>query len=374
MVPMSPAVCVDRLLGFLGGVEVALHDVVPADHDLARLVGGEGVALAIDDADLDLGNRAAAGRCDGFGIVVEPTHGDDAAALREPVGSDHGFEPEVVFHPIDELDRDRGCAGHRKSQARDIELSELGVQQNRLIQGRGARQHRDGVFLNAPEHDVDVEHRLRVNRGAAHQRRKPSGLVAKTVKERQHDQISIAFAKAGDRAPLIEHPQVLCVRAHRAFGFASGARREENIGHVVRIDRRRALLGGGRRNLRGACQELRVAEGAFRCVSPQHDDLGEIGKLGVGATKERHVVDVEETRHGEEHLCPALLEQVCGLDAFVSGVDWDHHAANRVNRQRTDDPLPDVRRPNGDAIAFVDASGDEGSRCFVHSVGQLGEG
>ena len=62
------------------------------------------------------------------------------------------------------------------------------------------------------------------------------------------------------------------------------------------------------------------------------------------------------------------------LSPLEAGVERHEHAAGRLDAERGDDPLPDVRGPHGDAVAGLDSRGRERARRLQHVVGELSEG
>ena len=111
MTPMSP-VCSQPSASIASAVAAGswmkpAHDVVAAHHDLARLAGGRGLPVVVDDLDLDAGDRAPDVVGDRLGVVVVAAHRRDAGALGEPVAGHDRLEAELGAHPVDHLDRDR---------------------------------------------------------------------------------------------------------------------------------------------------------------------------------------------------------------------------------------------------------------------------
>jgi hypothetical protein len=208
---------------------VALHHVVAAHHHLAGLAAGQLLAGGVDAAHLEVRNRAARGGGDGLRVVVIATHADDTGGLREAIAGDDRLEAELVAHALDELHRDRRRAGDGQPQRREVVPVELRVGENRLVERRRARKHRDAVAADPLEHGGHVEDLLGEDRGAAHDRREPARLVAEGVEEGVHDQVSVALPQPHHFAPAGEGPQVLAVRGHHPLGAAGGAGGEEKI-------------------------------------------------------------------------------------------------------------------------------------------------
>ena len=102
---VQPAVGVDRRGGGLRVVEVAEHDVGPAQQHLARSVVGGAV-----DAQLEAGDRAAAGGGDGGRVVVGAAHRAEPAGLGHAERGEHEVDAEFGLHP---LDQDTGTTRRR---------------------------------------------------------------------------------------------------------------------------------------------------------------------------------------------------------------------------------------------------------------------
>ena len=227
--------------------------------------------------------------------------------------------------------------------------------EDRVEEGGRAGEHRDALAGDALEHRVDVEDRLRMDRGAGHQRGEPPGLVAEGVEERVDDQVAVAGPQADDVAPRLVGAQRRAVGLHDALRVPGGPGGEEDVGEVVGRHRRGAGVDLGRVDAVARRQE-RVP--SRRCVGAERDDGAQLGQLGRDVDRRvQHpcVVGAEELAHRHEGACPAAAEDVAGLDALVAGVERDEHPAGEVDAERGRDPLPHVRRPDRDAIAWGDA-------------------
>jgi len=91
---VQPAVRVDGGLGGLGVVQVAEHQVRPAEQDLA------GVA----DPYLEAGRRAPRGAGHRLRRVAWAAHRRHHG-LGQPVGGEHDLEAQFAPHPLDQRDR-----------------------------------------------------------------------------------------------------------------------------------------------------------------------------------------------------------------------------------------------------------------------------
>ena len=97
-------------------------------------------------------------------------------------------------------------------------LRARGVVEDRLVQRRRSRQHRDLLFTDAPHHLAGVEDGVRHDGRAAHEACQDPRLVAERVEERVDDQVAVALAEANDVRPHLEDAERLRVRRHDAFG------------------------------------------------------------------------------------------------------------------------------------------------------------
>ena len=251
------------------------------------------------------------------------------------------------------------------------------VVEDRLVQGRRSREDAHPVDGDAAEDLLDVEDGVGEHGAAHHQPREPAGLVAEGVEERVDDEVTVAFAQPDDLAPVAETPQRLRVREHGALRVPGRTRREEDVGDVVAADREGAGFGDVRRHLAGAGEEVVPRDGPRGRIAPQDDDRLERWDLGLhvdGVAEQRHVVGVEEPRDRDERAGTALAQDVRGLRALEPRVHWDEDRARRLQPEGGDDPLPHVGRPDRDAVAGLDAEGDERAGSLVRLRGELGIG
>src|SRR5690606_976352 len=96
---VQPAVGVDGGGGGLRVVEVAQHHVGAAQQHLTGAVLGR-----IVDAQLEAGDRAAAGGGHRDRVVLGPAHGAETAGLGEAVGGQHDVDVQLGLHPLDQHD------------------------------------------------------------------------------------------------------------------------------------------------------------------------------------------------------------------------------------------------------------------------------
>ena len=194
---------------------------------------------------------------------------------------------------------------------------------------------------------------------AAHEAYEDPRLVAERVEERVDDQVAVALAEANDVRPHLEDAERLRVRRHDTLGLPGRAAREDDVGEVV--------------GLAGSLIEDRFLyfltvlseRGPVRLVAPglssQEDHFDPV-RIDFRVLEQLRVVDVQEPSHGEEQLRAALLQHEPRLSPLEPRVDRNKHSAGGQRSQRSDDPFMDVRRPDRDTIAGLDAYRDRGAR------------
>ena len=77
------------------------------------------------------------------------------------------------------------------------------------------------------------------------------------------------------------------------------------------------------------------------------------------SAQQRDVVVAQEAIDREQDFGPALAQQIRGLGPLVPRVDRHQDAADRVDRERHRDPLPEIGSPDRHAIASRDAERDQ---------------
>ena len=203
---MQPTLGIDGLGGLVGIVQVADHHVVAADDHLARLAGRALGSVGGDDPDLDVIDGPSRGPGDEGRIIVVATHGGDSRRLGEAVAGHHLLEAETVAHGVDHLDGDSRSAGHSQSERRQVKFVEVGVVQDRLVDGRRTGEHGDSLLADPPHYCRDVEHWVGNESYALHQAGQDPGVEAEGVEERIDHQIAVAGLQADDLAPREEGP------------------------------------------------------------------------------------------------------------------------------------------------------------------------
>ena len=197
--------------------------------------GGTSRRSDVDDPQLEARPGPTDGGGDRLGVVAG-RGGRRGAALGEAVAGDHHREGELVEDAADQLHRDVGGAGDGDPQAREVVVAAVRVVEDRLVDRRRARQHRDPLGGHAGERPVDVEHRLGEHRGAGRDRGEDARLQPEHVEVRVHHQVAVAGGEPRHRHPVGGDEQGAGVGLHHALGRAGGAGGEEDVGRVVGAD------------------------------------------------------------------------------------------------------------------------------------------
>jgi hypothetical protein len=172
---VQPAVRVDGGLGGFEVVQVAEHQVRPAEQDLVLL----------PDPYLKTSCRTARRSCHGLGRISGAAHRRHHG-LGQPVGGEHGLEAQLAPHPLDQRHRHLGRAGDREPQAGQVTATAFGVVEDHLVDRRRPGQHGDPFRLHQPHRLRRVEDRLRHQRRPADQAGEQARLEAEGVEERVH--------------------------------------------------------------------------------------------------------------------------------------------------------------------------------------------
>jgi hypothetical protein len=369
---VQPAVGVDGRGGGLGVVEEPGHDVVAPHDDLAGLARRQRRTVVVDDLHLDVGDGPPGRVGDGLGVVVVAAHGGDAGGLGQAVAGHDRLEGQLRAHPADHLDRDGGRAGDRQPQRGEVVAVEVGVVEDGLVDGGRAGQHGDPLLRHPGHHAGHVEDQVGDDGGALDQAGQDPGLEPEGVEERVDDQVAVALPQAHHVGPVGEGPDAGAVPEHRALRGTGGARGEQDVAQVVRADGRRPLRRRVVGHRVGPRQQLRPRGGVGSVGAPEHHDLLDAGREAL-VGDQLDVVGAQELGGREQHPGPGGAQHVRGLGSLEPGVERHDDGAGAVHAQGPDGPLPDVGRPDGDAVAGRHAAGHEGAGRGVHGVGELGE-
>jgi hypothetical protein len=144
--------------------------------------------------------------------------GDQGGGLGQPVPVGDDIWLDLVAHAAQQFRRRECRRGHHDPQGREV-VTSRGVE-NRLEDGRRAKQDRDALGLDRAHDVLHVEHGLGEDRHSVHDARHPAGLVAERVEERRDDEIAVARAEVHQlRIPAV-CPQRLGVGEAHALGVA----------------------------------------------------------------------------------------------------------------------------------------------------------
>ena len=97
-------------------------------------------------------------------------------------------------------------------------------------------------------------------------------------------------------------------------------------------------------------------------------------ELGADLVDDLHIVGVLVAVDHHQRVGVGLAQQVLGLMHLVGGVDRHQHRADAGAGPEGNEPLGDIRRPDGHVVALLYAHGDEGAGKLVHVVAELGVG
>ncbi|MNI25241.1 hypothetical protein D3C73_788820 [compost metagenome] len=368
---VQPAFGVDGFAGRFGVLEIALHDVKATQADLAGKPGVQRLVVRVADAHFSAGNRPSAGAGDHLRRVLWIADRRQSAALGQAIGGGHHGKPQLIAHALDQARRDARRTGHRDTQARQVGLLELRMGQQRQVQRRCAGQDADTLTGDALEHLFCVEHRMGQDGRPADQAGQPTGLVAKGMKERVNDQVTVARHQADDLDVFAEGSQVLPMAAHHALGFAGGAGGEQQVAHGLGANSQCTVPGAVGIDGRRAAQEL--------CKCQVHSQPGRVAidnhqvfEAGRSMGREqRRVVDVEKPLLDKQQPAAAAFQHIGGLKALHARVDRHQHRTGALDAQRREDPVTTVRRPDTDPVTGLDPQGHQAPGKAHDALGQV---
>ena len=162
---------------------------------------------------------------------------------------------------------------------RQVVVAALGVVQQRLVDRRRPGQHGDPVFLHRAHRLLGVERQLRDQRRAGLQAGQDARLVAEVVEERVDAQVAVGAGDLPARRPRRGRVERLPVCAQHALAAAGGAGREQDVGDVVGLRRRRR---GARPRRRSVAAGDELVPGAVVLVDRDAHDVAQRGQAGRG--------------------------------------------------------------------------------------------
>jgi|GEM_PF-5763034 len=370
---VQPAVRVDGGLGGLGVLQVAEHQVRPAEQDLA------GVA----DPYLEAGRRAPRGAGHRLRRVAWTAHRRHHG-LGQPVGGEHDLEAQFAPHPLDQRDRHVGRAGDGEAQAGQVAGVALGVVHDRRVDRRRAGEHGDPHRLHQSHRLPGVEDRLRHQRRPADQAGQQARLEAEGVEERVHHQIPVVRRQQAAVRPGPGDGQRPFVRGHRALAPPGRPGGEHDVADVIRAHRPRppARLGGRDRR-RPPLERSPVAghpydqaepiqaSAARPAVYPAVRRAARTTRLTRRGPERRQPVDAEEVTGHEQGAGAAAADHVQRLGTGEPRADRDQRGARAERAQRGQHPVMGVRSPDGHPVGRGHALRDQRGGDRGHPLAQL---
>ncbi len=354
---MQPAVGVDGGRGRLRVVQIAHHDVRPAQQHFP----------VVRNAQLKVGERPPARRRNGHRVVLGAAHRPHPVGLGQPVGGQHDVDVKFGLHALHQHHRHGGRTGDREPQRAQVEVFAGRVIQQALVDGRRARQHGDAVALDGPQRVQRIERHVRDQRGTGLQAGQDAGLVAEVVEERVDAQVAVVAGDLPVGGPGCRGRQRLPVRAQHAFAAAGGAGGEQDVADVLGCD------GGGT-----GCDGIQgpgtrgdeLVPGPVVGFDRHPHDVPQRGQRGP--VQAGRPVGAQEEARREQHRRAGSVQDVGGFCGGVAGVQRHHRGAGVVDRQAGHHPVPGVRRPDGHPVCGFDTEGDQRRRGAVDRVAQLG--
>ena len=351
----------ERLLGAVGVLVVALHDVVAAHHDLAhrRAVGGDVVHVVVDHAHpigADHADALAGLLLGAVGAVqlVRAVRVDRVrtVGLGEPVDV---HDPEAPLLGRLDRGRRRGRA-RRRDDDRGLELRGGGVAQDGRDDGRRAVEVGDAVLADQLPDRVAAD-LAQAHVGAADRRDRPRRAPAVAVEHRQRPEVD-ALGREHGVHDLAERVQVrTAVVVHHALGAPGRPRGVvDRDGGVLVVDgpRQGVLTAAGQQVVVGDAGAGAVA-GARRV--DHRDDLFD-GLERTGDRRDRRM----QGRVDHQQLRAGMVEDVADLVGGQPRVDRDEHRARQWHREVRHQHLGDVGQEVGHPVAGLDAGAAQGVR------------
>ena len=148
------------------------------------------------------------------------------------------------------------------------------------------------------------------------------------------------------------------MRDHDTLGLTRGSRSEHEVAQIIGAGFVYASVNRFNGH-HGARIEVVLPRGrAFGSVALNDDDA--TVPFNAGASQHADVVVAEETVDAQEHLGARTTNDVGGFHSLITGVQRHQHRTGHHGTKARDDPLGNIRRPDGDLVALLDPSGNMG--------------
>ncbi|MDT4813635.1 hypothetical protein FQZ97_466250 [compost metagenome] len=382
---MHPAARVDGVGGGLGVVPVAQHHAVATGAEFADGAARDDPALGVDDLAFQVRLGAADGGHAQFQLVVRAGLQGHRAGLGHAVGDLHFAHVHLVDHPAHHFDRAGGAGHDAGAQAGQVELVTLRVIQLGDEHGGHAVEGGGLLFGHGTQGGQRVEGIARVDHGGAvGQAAEVAHHHAEAVIQRHRDHQAILLGQTQALADHVAVVEDVVVAEGGALGETGGAGGVLDVDGVVELQAGLAFGQGLDTHLPGFLLQGSPGQEARRRIGRQADHAaqlrqllrGQRARLGSGQLRhqaQQHGVVVGGLEGvGADHPAAAgLLERVFQFAAAIGRVDVDQDGADLGAGELGDAPLGAVGRPDTEAVAALQAQGEQCTGVAVHRFGQF---
>jgi len=209
---------------FFRTIQIANHDIGPANKKQARLIDGKGFAgFRIDDANANAGKGMADGATLGAdltevgGAEVVSVDGDHRGAFRAAVTLEWA-KAEVIFEGLrDALGKFFGAGKNDAQAAKSFGRAAAGVG---VEEGWCGKQHSDSKFADQGADGLSIERTDVKDHADAGERRKAKcASEAEGMEERKNAEDAVAIVKMEDLFELLDVRSEIEVGKDYTFGF-----------------------------------------------------------------------------------------------------------------------------------------------------------
>ena len=187
---MQKAVGVNRRCSASWVVEIVLHHAVTAHQQLARFTTRNLGAVRVGDDNFQIVHCPTSRGRDGFSIVFR-SRASARSGFGQPIPGENRGKGQLGAHLFNQSNWDIGGTSDRDAQRAEVVVRPVGVIENRSVDRRRTGQHGDLFGLYQRQHRGHIEHRNRENCRPTQQARHPASLVAKHMKERVDNEVTI---------------------------------------------------------------------------------------------------------------------------------------------------------------------------------------